>query len=1384
MKIVCVLLPLALLVAPAASYSSDLYYYAFEERIQLTASSDKVIVRFAEETDISSLITSVFGNRLELKLEFVDNRTSTIEGKPQEIVELTEYLVRLPELKTINPIYLTNDGSELGVTDEVCVEFLERVSELEKEELYRDFGVKEIPSQSIFYTILTVPREGNALDVANRIQESGLVRYSHPNFIVEAQYTQLPNDEYFDMQFALNNTGQVINDGHTGTPDADVDAPEAWEITTGNPGIIVSVTDDGVPLNHPDLPVTRLEVINGCNFNSGPSVDPDDPTPTGDNSHGTCCAGIVAAEQNNDQGVSGIAPGCHIMPIKYPDESASVTVFADAIDFAWQHGADVMSNSWSTGYNPFPAIIQAIQRATTNGRGGLGAVVVWSAGNTANHEHGDAGAVKFPGNVDVAGVLTVGASDRFDQQANYSPTSPLVDVVAPSQRAYPQHIATESREVWSTDLPGNAGRNPYKEWPHVGEQLPNSGANFLDYTGRFGGTSAAAPLVAGIAALVLSVNPTLTQQEVFDCITTTADDVGGYAYVGGRCDEMGHGRVNAARAVGPDLWMQDTPADAGFEPNPDTGPMWESQDIWVNPSLAGTTHENPICGVPTYVHVKVRNRSWWPGTGNLKVYWAKASTGLKWDDQWVNYIPDPPFGSCPPGVLYGDLLPTESINLAGFGEDVVEIPWDPPDPEDFACFGDDKGHFCLLARIETETAFPYGMWSPETENLYDNVRNNNNIVWKNVTVHTLDDERSSGSHGLITRRTLTGTGLVHLHFTFPIPFPKRSSFLDIGDVLVGLSEPFIDAWQFASYSGFEVVTDPSLEIPDKHTTMRMTASSGDISDIPMDSGEAYIFDVEFRLFDESECLDEEVFDFDVIQYSDQQQMPDGGMDYDVRVGSCPVISIEKTHNTLQGHYEYVSITTESSYLNMGGFDFLIAYDASALAILEATPGQLLEDCGWEYFTYRYGVHGNCGDACPSGLLRIVAIADLSNGPNHPSCFGAPDCDPHELAELQFYVSNNRIFECQYVPVYFFWSDCGDNTISSITGDTLFLDHSIYDYAGNMVWDEGDDEEFPESARIPYVGAPDYCMTGDKRKPIRCGEYRFGGIDIACADSIDVRGDINLNGVENEIADAVLYTNYFLYGISVFDIAMEGQIAASDVNNDGIPLSVGDLVYLIRIITGDALPFPKLAPYAQNAEAGLTVDQTGLVVSTNSPTDIGAGYFLVESTGYEFGEPYLTNGASGMTLKYHEEDGALKVLVYSMEKGRRIAAGTGNIFAVSLQGEGTIALNEVQLCDYYGNMLMVTAQKEPALPKTFALEQNYPNPFNPITEIRFSLPQAAHVELEVFNALGQQVAVLVDTYLEAGYHSATWDGSTASSGVYFYRITAGSFTDSKKMILLK
>jgi len=91
---------------------------------------------------------------------------------------------------------------------------------------------------------------------------------------------------------------------------------------------------------------------------------------------------------------------------------------------------------------------------------------------------------------------------------------------------------------------------------------------------------------------------------------------------------------------------------------------------------------------------------------------------------------------------------------------------------------------------------------------------------------------------------------------------------------------------------------------------------------------------------------------------------------------------------------------------------------------------------------------------------------------------------------------------------------------------------------------------------------------------------------------------------------------------------------------------------------------------------------------------------------------------------------------------------------------------------------------PTMPTSYALSQNYPNPFNPSTKIAFDLPVASHVELTIYNVLGQKVEMLVDGDMEAGSHEVTWDASPYSSGIYFYRISAKNFTETKKMMMLK
>lgn len=473
----------------------------------------------------------------------------------------------------------------------------------------------------------------------------------------------------------------------------------------------------------------------------------------------------------------------------------------------------------------------------------------------------------------------------------------------------------------------------------------------------------------------------------------------------------------------------------------------------------------------------------------------------------------------------------------------------------------------------------------------------------------------------------------------------------------------------------------------------------------------------------------------------------------VYVNVIPTISvtIEKTHGTFQGSYETVSVYLDDAidpHNEMGGFDFLIQYDASALTFQAAEPGQFIEDCGWEYFTFRYGANGNCGPgACPSGVLRVVSIAETNNGANHPTCF-APG-DP-ELIKLSFLVTNDRTFECMYVPIRFVWYDCGDNGISSRTGDTLFISRHVYDY------DIVNPVEDPTAAFPTLYGAPAECETSDKYEPLRLVDFYNGGIDIVCADSIDDRGDLNLNGQAYEIADAVLYSNYFVFGVGVFS-NYQAQAAASDVNADGIPLSVGDLVYLTRVIVGDAQPYPKLTP----AEVNL-IDHNGTLSVDGAR--MGAAFLILDGNA----NPELL--ATNMELRYHYDaaEDVTRVLISSTK-----AEGFDGEF-VSVDAE----ILSLEMATYEGAPVTLKS-----IPVNFELGQNYPNPFNPTTTISFGLPVASDYTLTIYNVQGQVVETISGA-AEAGTVDVVWDAQINASGIYFYRLEAGDFSATKKMVLLK
>ena len=493
--------------------------------------------------------------------------------------------------------------------------------------------------------------------------------------------------------------------------------------------------------------------------------------------------------------------------------------------------------------------------------------------------------------------------------------------------------------------------------------------------------------------------------------------------------------------------------------------------------------------------------------------------------------------------------------------------------------------------------------------------------------------------------------------------------------------------------------------------------------------------------------------------------------------------IEKTHGIIQGQFTEVDVMMPNDgWINypMGGFEFLITYDASALSFMGAEAGSFIVNCGWEYFTYRTGPFGNCGSACPSGMVKIVGLAETNNGNNHPVAHCTNTAGNEQIAKLKFFVTNDRNFECQYLPIRFYWLDCADNSISDETGEHLFWGHRVFDYDGPV--DPGNlfQMEYYEELLLP-AGVPDLFPTVygpaaecDVIDDAKADVFSFidffnGGIDIVCADSIDARGDINLDGVAYTVADAVMLTNYFVNGLSALVYidtpnmygqipGYAGSVAASDVNGDGLTLTVADLVTLIRVIVGDENPLPKLVSVDAN------FSYTNKNVISAGDVEMGAALVIVS------GEANPRLLADGMEMKSSFDGQNTRILIYSMN---------GNSFT----GDFIDAGENHNVISIEAATADGAAVAYKLIPSDFGLAQNYPNPFNPSTTINFNMPQAGEYALTVYNVTGQVVAEFAGSS-EAGIGSVVWEAGNNASGVYFYKLTMNGFTATKKMVLLK
>ncbi|MCB0415526.1 MAG: S8 family serine peptidase [Bdellovibrionales bacterium] len=363
------------------------------------------------------------------------------------------------------------------------------------------------------------------------------IEYAEPNYIYTRQ--QAPNDPEYGKLWGLANFGQKDSGGASGIDGVDVDAERAWDIQTGNQDLVIAVIDTGVDYTLDDLKENIW--TNEAEANGQAGVDDDgngyiddihgydfannDADPKDDHGHGSHVSGTIAAKGNDGHGLVGVAWNAKIMGVKFLSAagSGSLEGAIKAIDYATTMGAKIMNNSWGGGgYSK--ALEEAIQRSSD-----AGALFVAAAGNSSQNNDAQP---TYPATYDVPNVISVAAIDNKGELARFSCYGKTtVDVAAPGVNIL-------------SSTPGG-----YKSWS---------------------GTSMATPHVAGVAALLLSNEPTLTAPEVIDRLKRTAKPLAGL-----RNKVASSGAVNAYFA----LTNQEAPADPNDPGN------WQKVDFSIE-----TTH--------------------------------------------------------------------------------------------------------------------------------------------------------------------------------------------------------------------------------------------------------------------------------------------------------------------------------------------------------------------------------------------------------------------------------------------------------------------------------------------------------------------------------------------------------------------------------------------------------------------------------------------------------------------------------------------------------------------------------------------------------------------------------------------------------------------------
>ncbi len=497
-----------------------------------------------------------------------NSRLSELTVEPENLEPTMAMARNLTEVAFASHVYQIKNspGTFTYLSNEITIQWAENSDRQTRAALIDRFGLQEIKPVDLlphtFVYRLTEESTENPIKITNRLIADPAVIAAEPNLIIPTQPLYRPTDGFYAQQWYLHhNGGQYLALG------SHIDAEKAWDMTRGDRAIIVAVADDAIDLNHPDFQGLG-KIVAPKDFKGQDFL----PQPEGLNeNHGTSCAGLAIAEENGT-GIVGVAPGCSLMPVRttgFLDDNSIEELF----NWCSSQGAAVISCSWGPAAVNFPLSLRqnaALTKAATQGRQGKGCVIVFAAGNANRpindtvYEQGWPNNVIFGNTRWLAGfpvhpdVIGVSACSSLSKKAIYSNWGKEITVCAPSNNAPPgiwlqQTGFIPTPPAVTSSTPGLG--------VFTSDRVGGAGYGTGDFTGGFGGTSSACPIVAGVAALVLSANPTLTAAQVKQLLIANTDKIVDtdadpqFGFRKGTYDSRGHsewfgyGKVNAYKAV-------------------------------------------------------------------------------------------------------------------------------------------------------------------------------------------------------------------------------------------------------------------------------------------------------------------------------------------------------------------------------------------------------------------------------------------------------------------------------------------------------------------------------------------------------------------------------------------------------------------------------------------------------------------------------------------------------------------------------------------------------------------------------------------------------------------------------------------------------------------